>query len=91
VSSSRILEVVVPETDATETDATSDLSVDAPTHEEDKDGTSFSFVDQTADGDSGTPTPMVAAPEKAEKEPEDILFPEEDVHACDREKERLVT
>ena len=91
MSSSGLLEVVVPETDATETDATSDLSGDAHRHAEDKDGTSSSFVDQTADGDRGTPTPVVAAPEQAEKEPEDILFPEEDVHACDREKERLVT
>ena len=79
VSSSGILEVVVPETDTTETDAASDLSGDAHTHEEHKDGTNSSSVDQTADGDRGTPTPMVAAPEQAEKEPEDTLVPEEDL------------
>ena len=79
-SSGGLLEVVVPETDTTETDAASDLSRDAHTHEEDKDGTNSSFVDQTADGDKGTPTPVVSAPEQAEKEPEDILVPEEDLH-----------
>ena len=80
VSSSGLLEVVVPETDTTETDAASDLGRDAHIHEEDKDGTNSSFVDQTADGDRGTPTPMVAAPEQAEKEPEDTLVPAEYVH-----------
>ena len=80
MSSGGILEVVVLEIDTTETDAASDLSGDAHTHEEDKDGTNSSFVDQTADGDRGTPTPMVAAPEHAEKEPADTLVPEEDVH-----------
>ena len=51
------MEVVVLEIDTTETDAASDLSGDAHTHEEDKDGTNSSFVDQTADGDRGIGVP----------------------------------
>ena len=69
--SSVTFEVAVQETATTETDAASEFSGDAHSQEGDGDQAEPSFINQTADGDRGTPATRTPKPEQAEEESED--------------------